>query len=171
MARLRASVVNTDALAELGRELELGDHIRLGKGEESSGGRDKGSLLANVFEALVGAVYLDRGLAVVSGALVPLFEPKLAASEAGDRYDSKTALQEISVRETSEPPTYRVASSGPDHDKRFSAHVYLGSALYGTGTGRSKKEAEQHAAREALQRLAADEPLEKREGAQDARAS
>ena len=171
MARLRASVVNTEALAELGRELALGDHIRLGKGEESSGGRDKASLLANVFEAVVGAVYLDRGLQVVTEALVPLFIPKLAASEAGDRYDSKTALQEISVRETNEPPTYRVASSGPDHDKRFSAHVYLGSALYGTGTGRSKKEAEQQAAREALQRIAADEPLEKTEGAQDARAS
>src|SRR3989337_952329 len=100
MARMRASVVNTDALADLGRELGLGEHILLGKGEESSGGRDKASLLANVFEALVGAVYLDGVLGAVNETLVPLFRPRLVESESGTRYDSKTALQEIAVRET-----------------------------------------------------------------------
>ena len=170
MARMRASVVNTDALADLGRELGLGEHIRLGKGEGSSGGSDKASLLANVFEALVGAVYLDRGLDAVSESLVPLFEPRIAESVTGTRYDSKTALQEIVVKNTGELPSYRVASSGPDHDKRFVAHVFVGNEPYGNGSGRSKKEAEQKAAREALERLEAS-PLESQEGAGDARAS
>ena len=170
MARMRASVVNTDALADLGRELGLGDHILLGKGEESSGGRDKASLLANVFEAVVGAVYLDRGMDVISRSLIPLFEPRIAESETGTRYDSKTALQEIVVKNTGELPSYRVASSGPDHDKRFVAHVFVGNEPYGNGSGRSKKEAEQNAAREALERLEAS-PLEAQEGAGDARAS
>lgn len=170
MARIRASVVNTEALAELGRDLGLGDHIRLGKGEGSSGGRDKPSLLANVFEALVGAAYLDRGLEAVTGVLVPLFEPLIAASESGTRYDSKTALQEIAVKNTGELPSYRVASSGPDHDKRFEAEVFLGHEAFGSGSGRSKKEAEQNAARVALERMETT-PLEKQEGAGDARAS
>ncbi|MBW3594402.1 MAG: ribonuclease III [Actinobacteria bacterium] len=170
MARLRASVVNTDALAELARELRLGDHILLGKGEESSGGRDKASLLANVFEALVGAVYLDRGLAALSESLVPLFEPRLEASVSGTRYDSKTALQEIALRSSGQLPAYRLASSGPDHDKRFEAEVFLGHESFGSGSGRSKKEAEQNAARRALERIAAG-PVEEQEGAGDARAS
>ena len=172
MARMRASVVNTDALADLGRELGLGEHFRLGKGEESSGGRDKASLLANVFEAIVGAVYLDRGIDAITEALLPLFRPRIELSEAGIRYDSKTALQEIAIKQTGALPAYRVAASGPDHDKRFDAHVYLGSDLYGSGTGRSKKEAEQQAAREALVRLDSEpDPLEKPEGETDARAS
>lgn len=153
LARLRASVVNTDALAALARELGLGEHIRLGKGEETSGGRDKPSLLANVFEALVGAIYLDRGVEALTERLVPLFEGRIADSAVGARFDSKTALQEIAVKETGDLPAYRVASSGPDHDKRFVAYVYVGDELYGSGSGRSKKEAEQRAAREALDRL------------------
>ena len=170
MARLRASVVNTDALADLARELGLGDHILLGKGEESSGGRDKASLLANVFEALVGAVYLDSGLEALTDKLVPLFAPRLAGSVGGTRYDSKTALQEIAVKGTGELPSYRVASSGPDHDKRYEAEVYLGHVPFGSGSGRSKKEAEQNAARVALERMETD-PLESQEGVGDARAS
>jgi len=170
MARLRASVVNTDALADLARELGLGDYILLGKGEEASGGRDKASLLANVFEALVGAVYLDRGLTVVTETLAPLFAPRLAESVSGTRYDSKTALQEIAVKASGELPSYRIASSGPDHDKRFEAEVYLGHVPFGSGSGRSKKEAEQNAARQALQRMESS-ALESQEGAGDARAS
>lgn len=170
MARMRASVVNTDALAELGRNLGLGDHILLGKGEESSGGRDKASLLANVFEAIVGAVYLESGIEATTTALVPLFEPLLEESASGTRYDSKTALQEIAVKNTGELPSYRVASSGPDHDKRFVAHVFLGNEPFGDGSGRSKKEAEQNAAREALERMETG-PLEDQDGAGDARAS
>jgi ribonuclease-3 len=165
MARLRASVVNTEALADEARSLALGEHIRLGKGEEASGGREKSSLLANAFEALVGAVFVDQGMEAADRNLRPLFEAKLKESVEFGRYDSKTALQEIAVRETGQLPTYRIASSGPDHDKRFEAHVYLDGELHGSGNGRSKKEAEQNAAREALDRLDADR------GGSDARAS
>jgi ribonuclease-3 len=156
LARLRAAVVNTHALAEQARAVRLGEHIRLGRGEEGSGGREKDSLLANTFEAVVGAVYLDRGIEAVTNALVPLFERKISDEvEAGQRYDAKTALQEVSVRDTGELPTYRISSSGPDHDKRFSAHVFVDGDLCGVGSGRSKKEAEQNAAREALDSLGA----------------
>ncbi len=156
MARLRAAVVNTNALAQQARAVRLGEHIRLGRGEEGSGGREKDSLLANTFEAVVGAVYLDRGIEAVTNALVPLFEQKISDEvEAGQRYDAKTALQEVAVRGTGELPTYRISSSGPDHDKRFSAHVFVDGELCGVGSGRSKKEAEQNAAREALDSLGA----------------
>ena len=154
LARLRASVVNTRALAELASQTGLGAHLRLGKGEESSGGRRKASLLADTFEAVVGAVYLDRGMEVVRAALLALFEPRVrAVVAAGGRYDAKTALQEIAVKDGGELPAYRVASSGPDHDKRFSARVYVDDELCGEGSGRSKKEAEQNAARQALGRV------------------
>ena len=154
LARLRASVVNTSALAEIARSIGLGEHLKLGKGEEGSGGRDKASLLADSFEAVIGAVYLDRGMDAVAEVLRPLFDATLDAVVAGGMtFDAKTALQEAAVRVHGEVPTYRVASSGPDHDKRFSAHVFIAGEAYGSGTGRSKKEAEQNAAREALDRL------------------
>jgi ribonuclease-3 len=154
MARLRASVVNTVALAEFARGIGLGEHVRLGKGEEASGGRDKASVLADTFEAVVGAVFVDRGLQAVTEVLVPLFKERLDALVArGERYDAKTALQEVVVKETGELPRYRVAGSGPDHDKRFIAHVYVDEELYGSGAGHSKKEAEQLAAREALSKI------------------
>lgn len=168
MARLRASVVNTHALADLARELGLGEHMLLGKGEESSGGRDKASLLANSFEAVVGALYQDRGIDEVTRWLTPFFSERVGRSVAARaRYDAKTALQETSVREAGELPSYRVASSGPDHEKRFVAHVYVNEKLYGTGSGRSKKEAEQKAAIEALEHFETDPTS----GGGDARAS
>jgi len=158
MARLRASVVNTQALADLARDFGVGDHIRLGKGEDVSGGRDKASLLADTFEALIGAVYLERGLDRLRAYLDPIFEDQIAGSLAAEhRYDSKTALQEVVVKVTSELPQYRVAASGPDHDRRYIADVYVSGERYGTGAGRSKKEAEQVAAREALGRLAQEQ--------------
>ena len=167
MARLRASIVNTHALADLARTYDIGDHIRLGKGEDVSGGRDKPSLLADTFEAVIGAVYLELGLAELRSKLDPIFEERIAeALTAEHRYDSKTALQEVVVRDTSELPIYRVSSSGPDHDRRYTAHVYVSDELYGTGNGRSKKEAEQMAAREALSHFS-DEAKEP----DDARAS
>ena len=166
LARLRASVVNTSALADIARSIGLGEHLRLGKGEEASGGRDKASLLADSFEAVIGAVYLDRGLDAVTDALTPLFDAALdEVVAAGMTFDAKTALQESVVRIHGEVPVYRVASSGPDHDKRFIAHVYVAGRSFGSGTGRSKKEAEQHAAREALN------VLETTTGGSDARAS
>ncbi len=155
MARLRASVVNTQALADTARRMDLGDHIKLGKGEELSGGAEKPSLLANSFEAVVGAVYLDQGIAAVENALTPLFEEMLDRSlGSADRYDAKTALQEVVVKASGGSPSYRIESTGPDHDKRFSADVFVEERLMGSGTGRSKKEAEYNAAREALGRMA-----------------
>jgi ribonuclease-3 len=179
MARLRASVVNTQALADAARTVGLGEHIKLGKGEEASGGRDKASLLADTFEAVVGAVYLDRGLPAVREALVPIFTERLTRSiETGDRYDAKTALQELVVRDSGGIPAYRVTAMGPDHDKRFTADVYVNETLMGSGSGRSKKEAEYNAARKALGRLEGDPEVTSlagedptREGGTDARAS
>ncbi len=174
MARLRAAVVETKALAQTARELGVGAHVRLGKGEEASGGRDKPSILANVFEALIGAVFVELGMPAVEAALVPLFTRKLEAAATAGRFDTKTALQEVAVKETGDLPTYRVSSSGPDHDKRFIAHVYIGNDLFGTGSGRSKKDAEQDAAREALGRLEGATPTAGGivvEGGADARAS
>jgi ribonuclease III len=155
MALLRSSVVNTNALAELARELGVGGHLRLGRGEEASGGRAKPSLLANTLEALVGALYLDRGIEQVTAVLRPLFAVRVSKLVAGgERYDAKNALQEVVVRELATVPTYEVRGSGPDHDKRFKARVVIGEATAGIGHGRSKKEAEQNAARTALKRLA-----------------
>jgi ribonuclease-3 len=154
MTRMRISVVNTQALADMARDLGIGERIRLGKGEQSSGGQDKASLLADTFEAVIGAVYLERGMGGLREYLDPLLEERLDAVMAGSvPNDTKTLLQELVMRGTSELPTYRIAASGPDHDRRYTAHVYVGEELYGVGGGRSKKEAEQNAAREALARF------------------
>jgi ribonuclease-3 len=164
MTRMRISVVNTQALADLARELGLGERMRLGKGEQSSGGHDKASLLADTFEAVIGAVYLERGMEGLRKYLDPILERRLDAVMAGSvPNDTKTLLQELVMRETAELPSYRIAASGPDHDRRYTAHVYVGDELFGTGTGRSKKESEQAAAGEALQRY--------ERGRSDARAS
>ncbi len=170
MARLRASAVNTHALAEIADEIGLGEHIRLGKGEEGSGGRAKPSLLADTFEAVVGAIYLDQGMGATTAVLVPLFEERLRATiETGDRYDAKTALQEVVVRDRGGFPEYRVTSTGPDHDKRFVAEVAFSGEVYGTGEGKSKKEAEHHAARAALDKI--NDANDDTERGSDARAS
>jgi ribonuclease-3 len=155
--------VNTSALANIARSVGLGDHLHLGKGEEASGGRDKASLLADSFEAVIGAVYLDRGIDAITDVLTPLFTTAVEEVVAGGMtFDAKTALQEAAVRGHGEVPVYRVASSGPDHDKRFTAQVFIAGDPYGSGAGHSKKEAEQAAAREALDHL---------EGEPDARVS
>ena len=174
LAKLRASVVEGRTLAALAREMGLGAHLRLGKGEEASGGRDKTSLLEDTFEALVGAVFMDRGLEYLNEVLVPVFSSLVDVSLAnGSGYDSKTALQEHVVRDRGSRPSYRVESSGPDHDKKFVAHVYVTEELYGVGTGSSKKAAEQVAAREALERLEleASESADVGEARPNARAS
>ena len=151
MARLRSSVVDRPALADLALGLGVGEHMKLGKGEEGSGGRTKQSLLADTLEAIVGAVYLERGFERVAAHLGPIFSERLAAATGAEQpYDAKTALQEAVVSAFGSLPVYRHASSGPDHDKRFSAHVYVADELVGSGSGTSKKEAEQHAARAAL---------------------
>jgi ribonuclease III len=154
MARLRSSVVDKAALADVALGLDLGSHIKLGKGEEASGGRTKHSLLADTLEAVVGAVYLDRGFECVASHLTPIFSERLAAAmEAQQPHDAKTALQEAVVAACGQLPVYRLASSGPDHDKSFSAQVYVEDRMVGKGSGKSKKEAEQQAARAALLKL------------------
>jgi ribonuclease-3 len=151
IARLRSSVVDKPALAEVARSLRLGEHIRLGKGEEASGGRNKNSLLADTLEAVIGAVYLERGFDYAAEHLKPIFTERLAAATGAlEPYDAKTALQEMVVADHGQLPSYRVASSGPDHDKSFSAVVYVEHEIVGSGAGKSKKEAEQNAARVAL---------------------
>ena len=153
MASLRAAVVNTAALADIARRLDLGTWLRLGRGEEASGGRDKSSLLADAFEAVIGAAYLEHGMDTVRRALSDTFVAEIArVVELGESLDAKGALQEIVIRTGGPRPTYEIASSGPDHDKRFAARVFIKGKLVGAGAGRSKKEAEQNAAREALAR-------------------
>jgi ribonuclease-3 len=159
LAKLRAAIVNMTALADVSRSLGLGGFILLGKGEEQSGGRDKASILADALEAVFGAVYLDRGLDVASELIERLFRPRMEAYARGegDR-DYKTILQELASQEIRSLPEYRLVDEGPDHEKEFTATVYLSGEPYGRGSGRSKKEAEQQAAREAFARLSSETP-------------
>jgi ribonuclease-3 len=159
LAKLRASVVNTRALADVARELELGKWLRLGRGEEVTGGRDKNSILADTMEAVIGAIYLDRGIGAVTTVVRALFDPLMrAASQEGASLDWKTALQELSAARGLGVPDYRIAESGPDHAKSFVAQVAVGGEVRGSGPGRSKKEAEQHAAEVAFAALGGTSP-------------
>ncbi|MGH2731872.1 MAG: ribonuclease III [Actinomycetota bacterium] len=154
MAKLRAATVNMGVLAEVARQLGLGDHLLLGRGEELSGGSDKSSILADAMESLIGAVYLDCGLEEASGLIQGLFTAHIRDHmERGVVRDFKTSLQERAAKRTGNLPEYRVVSSGPEHAKRFRATVFLSGELLGEGVGRSKKEAEQAAAKEALAHL------------------
>jgi ribonuclease-3 len=154
LAKLRAAVVNMRALAEVSRALGLGEFIRLGRGEESTGGRDKSSILADGLEALIGAVYVDGGLAVATGLVHRLFDDLIEdAARLGAGLDWKTSLQELTASQLLGVPYYEVTESGPDHEKTFEAAVRLGGSIFGTGSGRSKKEAEQQAAEEAWTRI------------------
>jgi ribonuclease-3 len=154
LAKLRASVVNTRALAGVARSLELGRWLRLGKGEEVTGGRDKASILADTMEAIIGAVYLDRGIDGVTTMVRMLFDPLMrAATEDGAALDWKTSLQELTAARALGVPEYVVAESGPDHAKSFTASAVVGGEVHGTGEGRSKKEAEQQAAEAAWRSL------------------
>ncbi len=154
LAKLRAAIVNMGALAEVARDLGLGRFVLLGKGEELSGGRDKASILADVLEALIGAIYLDRGLETARRLIERLFRPRMVAYVRGEgERDYKTILQELAAAELRTLPEYRISERGPDHEKEFTATVYLAGEPLGTGVGRSKKEAEQQAAHEAYRRL------------------
>lgn len=155
LAKLRAAIVNMGALAEVARDLDLGRFVLLGKGEVMSGGRDKASILADVLEALIGAVYLDRGLETARRLIERLFRPRMIAYVRGEgERDYKTILQELASAELRTLPEYRISERGPDHEKEFTATVYLSGKAWGTGMGRSKKEAEQQAAHEAYRALA-----------------
>jgi ribonuclease-3 len=154
LAKLRAATVNMMTLADVARDLGLGEELLLGRGEELSGGRDKTSILADAMEAVLGAAYLDRGLRDVTSVIERLFWPRMAAYSRGEgERDYKTGLQELAAQDVGTVPQYRVREEGPDHAKEFTATVFIAGQRYGVGQGRSKKEAEQRAAREAFSRL------------------
>jgi ribonuclease III len=154
LAKLRAAVVQMRALAGVARGLKLGTYVRLGRGEEGTGGRDKPSILADTLEAVIGAVYTDRGLDAAGDLVHRLFDPVIANSaRLGAGLDWKTSLQELTAARLLGVPEYRVEESGPDHQKSFRATVRVAGRIYGTGEGRSKKEAEQQAAEAAYKAI------------------
>jgi ribonuclease III len=154
LAKLRAAMVNMTMLAEVARDLRLGEAVMLGRGEELSGGRGKASILADALEAVLGAVYLDQGIRAAHELIERLLGPRISAYVRGEgERDYKTILQELAAQDIGRLPEYRVAERGPDHEKVFTATVYLAGQEYGRGQGRSKKEAEQKAARQAHDRL------------------
>ena len=154
MAKVRAAVVSAEPLAEVAKRLGIGPNLRLGKGEEATGGRFKSSILADALEALIGALYLDGGWTTAMSFVLGAFDELLseAASEPGLR-DYKTRLQELAARLFDAVPEYGVIEDGPDHDKRFCATVAVAGELLGEGEGRSKKQAQQAAAQLAWSAL------------------
>jgi ribonuclease III len=153
MTRSRAAVVGMPGLVRIARDLGIGNHLRLSKGEETTGGREKDSLLADTLEALVGALYLEKGFAQTARVVRELFSDAIEMAVGGGSGNFKGLLQEEAVQRFTTRPRYEISSSGPEHDKRFSARVFIGGQLCGEGAGRSKKEAEQLAAGQALNAL------------------
>ena len=160
LAKLRASVVNMTSLAQVARRLGdggIGPHLLLGRGEESTGGREKDSILADALEALIGAVHLGRGLDTAAALVHRLFDPLLAeAATRGAGLDWKTSLQELGAARGLGAPSYLIEDTGPDHAKTFTAAVVLAGTVYGTGSGRTKKAAEQEAAEVAWRSISAE---------------
>ncbi|WP_337003239.1 MULTISPECIES: ribonuclease III [unclassified Microbacterium] len=153
LAKRRASVVSTVALAEVARGIDLGSHLLLGRGEEQTGGRDKDSILADTMEAVIGATYMSAGPDAATELVLRLTKPLLADPERyGAAMDPKTSLQELAARVGATPPQYSIEASGPDHDRRFTATVAVGDVRM-TGTGSSKKTAEMAAALSAWRAL------------------
>jgi ribonuclease III len=160
LAKLRASIVNTQALADVGRGLSgkgLGGYLLLGRGEENSGGADKSSILADGVESLLGAIYLEHGIGTAREVILRLFAGLLdTAPTLGAGLDWKSSLQELTAARGLGVPTYVVTSTGPDHDKEFTAVVLVGGDECGRGVGRTKKEAELKAAAAAWTALSGD---------------
>lgn len=156
LAKIRASVVNAGALAEVATELDLGSALFLGKGEDASGGREKPSILADAMEAVIGAVYVDGGWDPAERLVLGLLAERIEeASQGPGGQDYKTRLQELAARRLDQIPVYKMREEGPDHAKKFYAGVLLANELMGEGEGRSKKQAEQAAARAAWERMEA----------------
>jgi ribonuclease III len=154
LAKVRSAVVNARVLAQVAEGLGVGEVLLLGRGEEASGGRSKASILADAFEAILGAVYLDAGWDAAETLI--LRELSEAISRAGaepDDFDHKSRLQERAVHRGQGTPRYVVVGSGPDHDRAYLAEVFVAGTCVGTGVGRSKKDAEQEAARSAWEGL------------------
>jgi ribonuclease-3 len=150
LAKRRASLVSSVALAEVARSIGLGDHLKLGKGEELTGGREKSSILADTVEALIGAAYLDLGGDAATALVLRLVDPLLADPDRfGAAMDPKTSLQELAAHIGLGLPVYLISEHGPDHSKVFTATVVLADEHIATGEGTSKKQAEMGAALEA----------------------
>lgn len=159
LAKMRAAIVNARALADVARSLGLGALLRLGRGEEITGGRDKSSILADTLEAVIGAVYLEHGLAAAEAVVHRLFDPLVEhASTLGAGLDWKTSLQELTAALAVGVPEYAVDEAGPDHAKVFRARVMLVDEVWGEGEGSSKKEAEQQAAEAAYRAATLRQP-------------
>ncbi len=159
LAKLRASVVNMRALADVGRTIGpggLGEFVRLGRGEDVTGGRDKASILADTLEAVLGAIYLEHGLVGAAKVIHELFDPLLEqVAHNGAGLDWKTGLQELTAEHGLGVPDYEITSVGPDHAKTFTARASVNGELFAACTGRNKKEAEQAAAETAWRELSA----------------
>jgi ribonuclease III len=154
LAKVRSAAVKTGSLAEIARDLGLGRYVMLGRGEAASGGHDKDSILADTLEAVLGAVYLDRGFATAYDLVQRLFGERLAdLADLEAALDYKTSLQELVASRYEQLPQYVVEDEGPDHEKLFRADVHVDGRVVGRGQGRSKKRAEQLAAREAFKAL------------------
>lgn len=157
LAKLKSAVVNTQALAQIARGLAdegLGAYLLLGRGEVASGGGQKANLLADGLESLLGATYVQHGHEVAREVIVKLFSELLdTAASLGAGLDWKTSLQELAAARRLGVPSYTVSSTGPEHDKQFSARAVVNGVDYGEGVGRTKKEAEQHAAAAAYAAL------------------
>lgn len=151
LTKLRASLVCEKSLCAFSRELELGNYLMLGKGEEKGGGRERDSILADAFEAVLAAIYLDGGMEPARHHVMNFVLRELQHTDDEVFKDYKTALQEIIQRNPEEAVSYILTGeSGPDHDKEFTVEVRLNSNVIGRGTGKNKKRAEQMAAKEAL---------------------
>lgn len=154
LSPLRSGVVNMRALADIARTLNLGSYIRLGKGEENTGGNDKNSLLSDALEAIIGAIYIECGIQKTTEVVLALIEKTLTnAVDRGAGLDGKTALQELVALAGKGAPEYLVTETGPDHDKCFTAFAMVGGEAIAQGEGKSKREAEQIAARVAFELL------------------
>lgn len=154
LTQIRAALVRTETLAKLAKNLSLGNYLFLSKGEEDSGGRENSSILANTFEAYIGAVYLDQGLEVVQKFLEKYILSNWKKISESAVSDNKSKLQEVLQRIYHESPTYSLITSwGPDHARNFEIGVYLNKKLLGSGVGKNKQEAAQSAAKNALLKI------------------
>jgi ribonuclease-3 len=155
LSRFRAAVVSESALATISREIGLGEYLLLGKGEDQTGGRNKDSLLADCLEALIASVYLDAGIDTAEAFVIRVFEAVIKKTcTSGGLLDYKTALQELCQERLKQLPEYRIVSeTGPDHQKQFKIEVWIKGQFSGRGMGKSKKEAEQRAAKQALEKF------------------
>ncbi|KWT90502.1 ribonuclease III [Candidatus Magnetominusculus xianensis] len=162
MSRLKSYLVSKKILSQLALDMNLGQYLKLGKGEEMTGGREKHSLLANTLEAIFGAVFLDGGYDTAKTVIIKLYQPVLTqVLSSHTSFDYKTELQEISQKLFSSLPEYKLAlESGNDHDKDFVYEVYLGGKCMGSGSGKNKKSAQSEAARVALEAIACSKTID-----------